>query len=103
ASQQWSYRDDGLLRSAADPALCLAADPGSRRVALADCVAAAGEVSYDFTVRGEILLRLHHGLALAAGSGRPGVSGRPGSAVGVMTRDGSRKQRWALGPSVPDV
>ncbi|MFI1767931.1 RICIN domain-containing protein [Streptomyces sp. NPDC020800] len=30
ASQQWSYRDDGLLRSADDPALCLAADPGTQ-------------------------------------------------------------------------
>ncbi|MFF8731425.1 RICIN domain-containing protein [Streptomyces sp. NPDC015171] len=91
AAQQWSYRDDGLLRSAADPALCLAADPGTRGVALAACVVPAGEVSYDVTVRGEILLRWHRGLALAPTSGR---SGRSGAAVGVAPRDGSREQRW---------
>ncbi|MEU1013295.1 ricin-type beta-trefoil lectin domain protein, partial [Streptomyces sp. NPDC005890] len=31
-AQQWSYQDDGLLRSAADPTLCLAADPGPVRL-----------------------------------------------------------------------
>jgi hypothetical protein len=97
ASQQWSYREDGLLRSAAHPALCLAADPGTRRVALADCVAPDGEVSYDLTVRGEVLLRRRHGLVLAPGSGRPFGSGRPGRAVGLAERDGSRRQRWVLG------
>lgn len=92
ASQQWSYRDDGLLRSAADPSLCLAADPGTRSVVVAGCVVHAGEVSYDFTVRGEIVLRWHKGLDLAPGSG--------GSAtrVGVAARDGSVRQRWVLGP-----
>ncbi|WP_251092490.1 RICIN domain-containing protein [Streptomyces sp. Caat 7-52] len=92
ASQQWSYRDDGLLRSAADPALCLTADPGTRSVALAGCLVHAGEVSYDFTVRGELLLRRRHGLALEPGSGRSGTR------VGVARRDGSRQQRWVLEP-----
>ncbi|MEV5147423.1 RICIN domain-containing protein [Streptomyces sp. NPDC052727] len=90
ASQQWSYRDDGLLRSAADPTLCLAADPRTKSVTPAACVAPAGEVSYDVTVRGEILLRRHHGLALTPGSGRPGAG------VEVGERDGSAQQRWAL-------
>ncbi len=90
ASQQWSYQDDGLLRSAADPTLCLAADPRTKSVALAGCVVPAGEVSYDVTVRGEILLRRHHGLALTPGSGRPGAG------VEVGERDGSAKQRWVL-------
>ncbi|WP_243769112.1 RICIN domain-containing protein [Streptomyces cyanogenus] len=92
-SQQWSYQDDGLLRSAADPSLCLAADPGTRRVALAGCLVPAGEVSYDVTVRGEILLRWHHGLALAA------ASGRSATRVGVADRDGSARQRWVLEPA----
>ncbi|MES4889304.1 RICIN domain-containing protein [Streptomyces sp. NPDC096012] len=92
ASQQWSYRDDGLLRSAADPSLCLAAHPASRAVVLDDCAVPGGEVSYDFTVRGEILLRRRQGLALAPGTG---VSG-PGA--GVRARDGSRQQRWVLEP-----
>ncbi|WP_051816241.1 ricin-type beta-trefoil lectin domain protein [Streptomyces sp. NRRL WC-3744] len=90
ASQQWSYQDDGLLRSVADPTLCLAADPRTKSVALAGCVVPAGEVSYDVTVRGEILLRRHHGLALTPGSGGPGAG------VEVGERDGSAKQRWVL-------
>ncbi|KUM99215.1 hypothetical protein AQI95_39950 [Streptomyces yokosukanensis] len=94
ATQQWSYRDDGLLRSAADPSLCLAADPGTRNVVLAGCVVHAGEVTYDFTVRGEILLRGQEGLALAPGPG--GTTAR----VGLAPRDGSPEQRWVLDPGV---
>ncbi|MFF9089774.1 RICIN domain-containing protein [Streptomyces sp. NPDC014991] len=97
ASQQWSYRDDGLLRSAADPSLCLAADPGTRRTELAGCLAATGEVSYDVTVRGEILLRRHKGLALTPGSG-----GSP-TRVGVAERDGSPEQRWVLEPEAAEA
>ncbi|MEU2063970.1 ricin-type beta-trefoil lectin domain protein [Streptomyces sp. NPDC013455] len=95
-SQQWSYRDDGSLRSADDPTLCLAADPGTGSVALADCAGPAGEVSYDFTVRGEIVLRRRHGLALAPGSGRS--AGR----VGLSRRDDSAQQRWSLEPGAAD-
>ncbi|GAA2199106.1 ricin-type beta-trefoil lectin domain protein [Streptomyces bangladeshensis] len=92
-SQQWSYQDDGLLRSAADPTLCLAADPGTKRVALAGCAVPAGEAAYDFTVSGEILLRRHPGLALAP------ESGGAGARVGVAERDGSAGHRWALEPA----
>ncbi|MEV6833681.1 ricin-type beta-trefoil lectin domain protein [Streptomyces sp. NPDC051133] len=93
ASQQWSYQDDGLLRSAADPALCLAADTGTKNVAVSDCVTPAGEVSYDVTVRGEILLRGHHpALVLAVSSG--GGSGR----VRLAARDGAAGERWTLAP-----
>ncbi|WP_241741071.1 RICIN domain-containing protein [Streptomyces sp. L2] len=89
-SQQWTYQDDGLLRSALDPLLCLAADPVARRVTVAGCVVHAGEVVYDVTVRGEILLRGHKGLSLAV---------TPGHVV-VARRNGSREQRWALGPGL---
>ncbi|CAL9635020.1 hypothetical protein SUDANB178_06159 [Streptomyces sp. enrichment culture] len=90
-SQQWTYQDDGLLRSTADPTLCLAADPGTGTVALAGCALPPGEVSYDVTLHGEILLRRHPGLALAPGPGR-GITG-----VGVVHRDkGSPAQRWVL-------
>ncbi|MFS4097419.1 RICIN domain-containing protein [Streptomyces sp. AF1A] len=91
-SQQWSYQDDGLLRSAADPALCLVADPGTKSVAVDDCVVHAGEVSYDVAAGGEILLRWHKGLLVAAGSGRSATR------VAVADRDGSRVQRWAIEP-----
>jgi hypothetical protein len=86
-SQQWAYQDDGLLRSAADPTLCLDADADEGVVALADCVVHAGQVRYDVTVRGELLLRRGGGLLVAAG---------PGRAVVVAERDGSARQRWVL-------
>ncbi|WP_432027183.1 ricin-type beta-trefoil lectin domain protein [Streptomyces sp. 1222.5] len=90
ASQQWSYRVGGLLRSAADPALCLAADPGGKGVVVDGCGVRTAETSYDITVRGEILLREHPGLVLTPGSG--------GSAtrVGIAARNGSPEQRWLL-------
>ncbi|MEU1267934.1 RICIN domain-containing protein [Streptomyces sp. NPDC005799] len=85
ASQQWSYQDDGLLRSDADPTLCLDAD--KRSLVLAGCVVHAGKVRYDLTVRGELLLRGGDGLLVAAGQGR-----RPE----VAERNGSAGQRWEL-------
>ncbi|MGW2719916.1 ricin-type beta-trefoil lectin domain protein [Streptomyces sp. NPDC001492] len=86
-SQQWSYQDDGLLRSAADPTLCLDSDVEKNSVTLADCVAHAGEVRYDLTVRGELLLRGGKGLLVAPGRR---------AEVVVTARDGSGGQRWTL-------
>ncbi|MDR6979515.1 hypothetical protein J2X68_006251 [Streptomyces sp. 3330] len=90
ASQQWSYQDDGLLRSAADPTLCLGADPGRRTTALVSCLVHAGETFFDLTVRGELLLRRDDGLAVAR------AAGTPGAAVVVTERDGSGGQRWVF-------
>jgi hypothetical protein len=92
AAQQWAYQDDGSLRSAAAPSLCLAADPDTRTVALAGCVAHAGEEVYDVTVHGEILLRRGEGLALALDA--DDASAR----VVLAPRDGSPDQRWLLRP-----
>ncbi|MFJ9012199.1 ricin-type beta-trefoil lectin domain protein [Streptomyces canus] len=86
-SQQWSYQEDGLLRSAADPRLCLDSDTGKRSVVVADCLTRAGEVRYDLTVRGELLLRRGKGLLVAPGKGETVV---------VAERNGSQKQRWVL-------
>ncbi|MFD5478256.1 RICIN domain-containing protein [Streptomyces hawaiiensis] len=88
-SQQWSYQDDGVLRSTADPTLCLASDTGEGSVVLAGCLVHAGVVRYDLTVRGELLPRGGKGLALAAGKGRDVI---------VTGRDGSQAQRWTLEP-----
>ncbi|MFD5709447.1 RICIN domain-containing protein [Streptomyces pharetrae] len=85
SAAQWSYRDDGLLRSAADPALCL--DAGDRTAVLADCATPAGRTRYDLTVRGELLPRRPPGRAVAAG---------PGTEVVVTGRDGSPGERWEL-------
>ncbi|MEU0408544.1 ricin-type beta-trefoil lectin domain protein [Streptomyces griseorubiginosus] len=86
-SQQWSYQDDGLLRSALDPRLCLDSDAAKGAVVLADCQGQVGEVHYDLTVRGELLLRRGKGLLVAPGKG---------DTVVVAERNGSGKQRWAL-------
>ncbi|MCX4702485.1 RICIN domain-containing protein [Streptomyces sp. NBC_01373] len=90
ASQQWSYQGDGLLRSAVDATRCLDADADEGSVVLADCVVHAGEVRYDLTVRGELLLRRGGGLLVAPG---------PGNTVVVADRDGSAEQRWVLEPA----
>ncbi|MCX3288084.1 RICIN domain-containing protein [Streptomyces sp. NEAU-H22] len=89
-SQQWSYQDDGVLRSAADPTLCLDSDPAEGSVVLAGCLVHAGVVRYDLTVRGELLPRGGKGLAVAPGTGRDVI---------VTARDGSGAQRWALEPA----
>ncbi|MFF1544594.1 ricin-type beta-trefoil lectin domain protein [Streptomyces sp. NPDC058291] len=90
ASQQWSYQQDGLLRSSADPTLCLAADPGHRTTALARCLVHAGETFFDLTVRGELLLRRDDELAVARDADGEGAS------VVVFERDGSTGQRWVF-------
>ncbi|WP_327313443.1 RICIN domain-containing protein [Streptomyces sp. NBC_01235] len=89
ASQQWSYQDDGLLRSAAAPTLCLTADPGHRTTALAACLVHSGEAFFDLTVRGELLLRRDGELVVARGAGGP-------MKAVVAERDGSAGQRWVF-------
>ncbi|MEU0219170.1 RICIN domain-containing protein [Streptomyces sp. NPDC006265] len=89
-SQQWSYQDDGVLRSAADSTLCLGSDTAEGSVVLAGCLVHAGVVRYDLTVRGELLPRGGKGLAVAPGKGRDVI---------VTGRDGSEAQRWALEPA----
>ena len=91
-SQQWSYDQDGLLRSLTDPGLCLDADTTARTVTLAGCLVHAGEVHYDLTVRGEFLLRWSQGLAVAP------ASAKARARVVVTDRDGSAGQRWVLEP-----
>ncbi|MET7694191.1 ricin-type beta-trefoil lectin domain protein [Streptomyces sp. NPDC005483] len=86
-SQQWTYQEDGLLRSAADPGLCLDSDTEKLSVVVADCLTGAGEVRYDLTVRGELLLRRGKGLLVAPGKGENVV---------VAERNGSKGQRWLL-------
>ncbi|MFJ1873687.1 RICIN domain-containing protein [Streptomyces sp. KS_5] len=96
ASQQWSYQDNGVLRSAVDPTLCLDSDPDgdAGKVVLASCLAHAGETRYDLTVHGELLLRRAERLAVAHGKG--------GSVI-VAERDGSEAQRWMLDGGLADV
>ncbi|MEU9287287.1 RICIN domain-containing protein [Streptomyces sp. NPDC048275] len=91
-TQKWSYENDGLLRSIADPELCLDSHAADGVVFLDRCVARSdvrgGDVRYDLTVRGELLPRSREGLALAPTSTDPGVD------IVVKVRDGSDAQRW---------
>ncbi|MFJ9740786.1 ricin-type beta-trefoil lectin domain protein [Streptomyces sp. NPDC101166] len=91
ASQRWSSAGDGLLRSAAAPALCLTAGPGRTTAALSGCAAGPGEVLFEVTGRGELLLRRDGG-ALVAGPGAGGAR----THVVLMKRDGSPGQRWVF-------
>ncbi|MFF9108759.1 RICIN domain-containing protein [Streptomyces sp. NPDC014805] len=91
-TQQWSYEDDGLLRSVAAPRLCLDSHADAGVVILGACAAPgdgrADDVRYDLTVRGELLPRWDETLALAT------VSPDPGADVVVQVRDGSDARRW---------
>ncbi len=95
-TQQWAYEDDGLLRSAADPGLCLdwLADAGV--VVLGTCAdegtARAADVRYDLTDEGELIPRGQKQLALAATSAADVV---------VKLHDGSGAQHWRTDHTAP--
>ncbi|GAA2260164.1 hydrolase [Streptomyces ruber] len=91
-TQQWSYEDDGQLRSVADPGLCLDSHVDAGVVVLGRCAPGtsgrADDVRYDLTVRGELLPRWQEGLAMA-----PTATG-PDADVVVRVRNGTDAQRW---------
>lgn len=64
-TQKWSYEEDGLLRSVADPELCLDSQVDAGVVVLGMCADEDSErgddVRYDFTARGELLPRWGRG------------------------------------------
>ena len=97
ATQQWSYEIDGLLRSEADPKLCLDSHVDAGVVILGKCAdekAKRGEdVRYDLTVRGELLPRWDEQLALAS------TNEEPGADIVVKVRDDSEQQRWLTDPT----
>ncbi|MHC3467207.1 RICIN domain-containing protein [Streptomyces sp. 7R007] len=96
-TQQWSYTGDGLLRSAAEPGLCLDSHVDAGVVVLGTCAAQQGrrgdDVRYDLTVQGELLPRWDEQLALAA------TTGDPGADIVVKVRDHSDDQRWTTDPT----
>ncbi|WP_333740814.1 RICIN domain-containing protein, partial [Streptomyces sp. IBSBF 2806] len=91
-TQEWSYGDDGQLRSAAHPDLCVDSHADAGVVILgtcADATDARGEdVRYDLTVQGELLPRWDDALALATAGEDVGAD------VVVKVRDHSTGQRW---------
>ncbi|MFD8042213.1 RICIN domain-containing protein [Streptomyces chartreusis] len=96
-TQQWSYEKDGLLRSVAEPDLCLDSHADAGVVILGKCVdddsERADDVRYDLTVQGELLPRWDEQLALAA------TTADAGADIVVKVRDGSEGQRWFTDPA----
>ncbi|GGX88047.1 RICIN domain-containing protein [Streptomyces minutiscleroticus] len=91
-TQEWSYEEDGLLRSIANPGLCLDSHADEGVLTLGPCVAAGhgrgDDVRYDLTVRGELVARRGDGLAVTA------TATALGADVVVKDRDGGHRQRW---------
>ncbi|MFK4144703.1 RICIN domain-containing protein [Streptomyces sp. NPDC004065] len=91
-TQAWSLEDDGLLRSGADPALCLDSHADAGVVILGDCADADArrgpDVRYDLTRQGELLPRWEGQLALAAAAPQEDAD------IVVKVRDGTTAQRW---------
>jgi hypothetical protein len=95
-TQQWTYENDGLLRSVADPGLCLDSHKDAGVVVLGTCAEEdaerADDVRYDLTVQGQLLPRWDEQLALAS------TNDDPGADVVVKVRDRSDEQRWQAEP-----
>lgn len=91
-TQQWSYEADGLLRSVANPGLCLDSHADAGVVVLGTCAdeksGRGSDVRYDLTVQGELLPRWQESLALTS------TTRDPDADVVAKVRDGSIAQRW---------
>ncbi|WP_329223114.1 RICIN domain-containing protein [Streptomyces sp. NBC_01485] len=92
STQQWSYGNDGEVRSVAQPGLCVDSHADAGVVILGTCVdaddARGDDVRYDLTVQGELLPRWDDTLALAPAGEQAGAD------VVVKVRDHSPAQRW---------
>ncbi|MGC9377367.1 RICIN domain-containing protein [Streptomyces sp. MH13] len=95
-TQQWTHEDDGLLRSVADPGLCLDSQADAGVVVLGTCAdggtGRGDDVRYDLTGRGELVPRRQQRLALAA------TTVTADADLMVKVRDGSDGQRWRTEP-----
>ncbi|MET8948963.1 RICIN domain-containing protein [Streptomyces sp. NPDC004542] len=95
-TQQWTYETGGLLRSAADPDLCLDSHADAGVVVLGTCAeekaGRADDVRYDLTVHGELLPRWDETLALTTAGEEAGAD------IVVKVRDSSTGQRWLTDP-----
>ncbi|MGW1952709.1 ricin-type beta-trefoil lectin domain protein [Streptomyces sp. NPDC001920] len=95
--QQWAYETDGLLRSAANPDLCLDSHLGYS-VRLAPCTGAsesvADDVRYDFTLQGMLVPRFDQDLALT-----PAATDGSGALVLKARDDDGDAQHWVIDTS----
>ncbi|GAB2872249.1 RICIN domain-containing protein [Streptomyces deserti] len=95
-TQQWTYEEDGMLRSVADPGLCLDSHKDAGVVILGTCADEdddrGDDVRYDLTVQGELLPRWDERLALSP------TTGDADADIVVKVRDRSAAQRWRTEP-----
>ncbi|MFF0200743.1 RICIN domain-containing protein [Streptomyces sp. NPDC005017] len=96
STQLWSYAADGLLRSVAEPGLCLDSHMDAGVAILAVCADRGSlrgdDVRYELTDAGEFVPLWDKRLALAA------TTGDAGADIVVKVRDGSPAQRWLPAP-----
>ncbi|WP_328420145.1 ricin-type beta-trefoil lectin domain protein [Streptomyces sp. NBC_00443] len=101
AGQQWSYETDGLVRSGANPDLCLDSHLGYS-VRLAPCTGATDSatknVRYDFTLQGTLVPRFNQDLALS-----PAATDGSGALVLKTREDDSDAQHWVIDTSKPEL
>ncbi|MFJ3669326.1 ricin-type beta-trefoil lectin domain protein [Streptomyces sp. NPDC090106] len=98
-TELWTYRTDGLLRSVAEPDLCLDSHI-AYSVRLAPCTAAganAKNVRYDFTLQGNLVPRWDQDLALT-----PAATDGTGALVAKSRQDEAEVQRWVFDTSKTD-
>ncbi|MGN9762345.1 ricin-type beta-trefoil lectin domain protein [Streptomyces sp. SD31] len=99
--QQWSYETDGLLRSGADPGLCLDSHLGYS-VRLAPCTGASDSetknVRYDFTLQGTLVPRFNQELALS-----PAATDGSGALVLKTRDDEGDAQHWVVDTSETEL
>ncbi|MBA4863159.1 ricin-type beta-trefoil lectin domain protein [Streptomyces sp. PSKA54] len=94
AAQQWSYESDGLLRSVAEPDLCLDSHADDGVIALGQCAGPktpdGADVRYDLTLQGRLIPRWRSELAVAP------ASPTAGSEIVVKIRNESAEQVWLI-------
>ncbi|KMS77211.1 hydrolase [Streptomyces viridochromogenes] len=99
--QQWSYETDGLVRSEANPDLCLDSHLGYS-VRLAPCKGAADSetknVRYDFTLQGTLVPRFNQDLALS-----PAATDGSGALVLKSREDDTEAQHWVIDTSKTEL
>lgn len=95
-TQQWTHEDDGLVRSVADPGLCLDSQADAGVVILGTCADEGTErgddVRYDLTGQGELRPRWQKELALTA------TTGTSDAEIVVKVHDGTDGQHWRTEP-----
>ncbi|MDO0909615.1 RICIN domain-containing protein [Streptomyces sp. DT2A-34] len=99
--QQWSYETDGLLRSGANPDLCLDSHLGYS-VRLAPCTGVPDSetknVRYDFTLQGTLVPRFNQDLALS-----PAATDGSGAMVLKTRDDEGDAQHWVIDTSKTEL